>query len=302
MASAAKRLRWSVEYAALGVVRGAARLLPRPWLSAAGRGLGRFAGQVLGLRRAVVLENLGHAFPELDDRQLRELAGRVYAQLGMSLVEFLRLGDLSPADLRECVRIEDEGRLDALRAAGRGALLTTGHFGNWEYLGAALAANGYPVSFLVKDQSNARVDRAQNEIRRRAGMGVIRQSALGQIVKAVRGGEFVGILPDQNAGGDGVFVDFMGRPASAARGLAWLAWRLDCPIVPVAIIRRPEGDHRAVFRDPIEPDPGAEEEAEVRRLTEAHTRALEAFVRAHPDHYFWVHRRWKTRPPQEGAD
>ncbi len=294
-----KRWRWLAEYAALYPLFLLARWLPRRLLVALGRGTGRCVFALLRVRRGVTLANLRAALgPEADPRRLRRLGALVYANLGATLMEFCKLYDSRPDRIRDLVEIEGREHLDACRRRGRGAILTTGHFGNWELLGAAVSAYGYPVSYLIKEQSNPRVNRLQNEIRRRGGIGVIRLGAgARQVLYALRRREFVGILGDQDAGPDGIFLDFLGRPASVARGVAYFAWRAGVPIIPSHILRLGSGRHHAVFGAPIEADPAWDEETAVRELTRAHTAVLADVIRAHPEHYFWVHRRWKTRPP-----
>ncbi len=294
-----KRARWRLEYAALYLLFLVSRALPRRWLIALGRGAGRLAYHVLGIRRGVTLANLEAALgQERTPRQLRRLAARVYSNLGATLMEFAKLYDSRPEQIRALVELEGRQHLEACRAKGVGAILTTGHFGNWELLGASLTAYGYNTAYLVKDQSNPWAHRLQNEIRRRAGIGVIRQGAAARgVLYALRRGEFVGILGDQDAGSGGVFLPFLGRPASVARGVAYFAWRAGCPIVFASILRAADGRHRALFTAPIEADPQWDEATAVRELSRAHTERLDALVRAHPEHYFWVHRRWKTRGP-----
>lgn len=296
-----KRGRWLVEYAALYPLFLLARWLPRRLLVALGRGTGRFAFEVLRVRRTVTLTNLRIALGgEIDPRQLRRLGALVYANLGATLMEFCKLYDSRPAQIRALVEIEGREHLDACRRQGRGAILTTGHFGNWELLAASVSAYGYPVSYLIKDQSNPWVHRLQNEIRRRGGMGVIRLgTGARQVLYALRRREFVGIIGDQDAGPEGIFLDFLGRQASVARGMAFFAWRAGVPVIPCYILRLGNGRHRAVFGAPIEADPAWDEATAVRELTRAHTTALATVILAHPEHYFWVHRRWKTRPPAE---
>ena len=300
MAGVVKRLQWRAEYAALRAVYAVARRLPETWRRRCGRGLGRFAFRSLRYRREVVLAQLRWAFPDRDDASRRELAERVYEQLGTSLLEFMTLGDLGPERIRDRVRLEGLEHLERFRAAGRGVLLTTGHFGNWELMGAALAAYGYPLGVVARSQSNPLVDALQNDVRRRAGMTVIKAAgSIRQLVRSLRDGGRVAMLPDVNAGDDGVFVPFLGRTASTPRGLAYFAWKLGCPIVPMYCVRQPDGTHVGHVTEPIEPDPQQDETTAVQDLTRRHTERLEAFVRRHPDHWFWVHRRWKTRPPEE---
>ena len=119
------------------------------------------------------------------------------------------------------------------------------------------------------------------------------------VLRAVKDGEFVVMLPDVNAGDDGVFVDFMGRAASTPRGLAYFAWKLNVPVVPAFMVRQPDDRHVLHVTAPIEPDPSMDEASAVLSLTRAFTIRLEGFVRQYPDHWLWLHRRWKTRPPGE---
>lgn len=295
--------RQRLDYALLYALYLVARPLPRPWLLALGRGLGTFVWTVHGYRRGVVLANLRHAFGDgHDEAQLHRLAAAFYRNLGMTLMEFLALPRLAPADVVALVDMEGAEHLDQVRRLGRGGLLVSGHFGNWELLGARVAAEGQPVNFIVKTQHNERVDRIQNRIRQGVGIGTIRAGgSIKEMIRALRRQEWIGLLADQDAGPDGVFCEFLGRQASVFRGAAYLAWKLDCPLITGFIYRRPDGRHLVRIDPPVEPDRNLGEDEAVRRLTEVHVRRLEEAVRRAPDHYFWVHRRWKTRPQEEQA-
>ena len=295
-----KKIRWAFEYALLCVLFVLASVLPERWLESMGRAIGRFVFRHVGARRQVVLDNLAHAFPERDVVSLWDLAERAYAHLGATLLAFFTLARLTPARIRARVRLDNTAYLEDLHAEGRGALLMTGHFGNWELLGAAVAAYGYPARYLVRTQSNPWVDKLQNKIRERGGLGVIRADAsVRQLVRHGRDGGYVGILPDANAGDDGIFVDFLGRRASTPRGLAYFAYKLKCPVIPVFLVRQADGTHVARFHDPIVVDPDWDEQTAILEVTRAATEHLADMVRAHPEQYFWLHRRWKTRPPDE---
>ena len=295
-----RKIRWALEYALLCAVFALASILPERWLESAGRGLGRFVFRHVGLRRNVALDNLSQAFPDRDVVSLWDLAERVYANLGATLFGFFTLARLTPARIRARVRFENTAYLDELRAANKGALLMTGHFGHWELLGAAMSAYGYPAKYLVRTQSNPWVDKLQNRIRERGGLGVIRADAsVRQLIRHIRDGGFVGVLPDVNAGDDGIFVEFLGRTASTPRGLAYFAFKLKCPIIPVFLIRQEDGTHVARLHDPIHLDPSWDKDTALYELTRAYTDVLADVIRTYPEHYFWVHRRWKTRPPDE---
>lgn len=302
MARPIKRVRWALEYAALAAVFTLVRILPERWWRSMGRGLGGWIHDRTGFRRAVVRENMAHAFPERDEANRSALARAFYVRLGETMLEFFALGGWNGRDILRRVDHEGLEHLESLRSEGRGAILTTGHFGNWELLGSSVAALGFPIRVVARTQSNPWVDAMQNRVRERAGMRVIKaDTSVRQVIRSVRGGEFVAMLPDVNAGDDGVFVEFLGRQASTPRGVAYFAWKLGCPLVPSVIVARGDGTHAARFLEPIEPDTSLDEETAVRTLTQALADRLAEQIRLHPDHYFWVHRRWKTRPPATGG-
>lgn len=303
MARVRKALRQWRDYALLRLVFLVARPLPFGALQRLGRGLGVFCWHLLPFRRAVVLENLAATVGrDLPPRERRRLGRAFYAQLGTTLLEFCGYWRLGRARTLALVDAEGAEHLDAVAGTGRGALLVSGHFGNWELLGAWLAARGHAVDFLVKTQSNQRVDRLQNRLRARAGVGIIRSGpSVRAMVRALRTGGLVGLLGDQDAGPGGLFLDFLGQPASVFRGTAQLAWKLQVPVVTGFLVRQPDGRHRAVIGPPITVDPSWDEATAVRRITAEHTQRLAAMVRRYPDHYFWVHRRWKTRPLEDPA-
>jgi KDO2-lipid IV(A) lauroyltransferase len=298
----ASRPRQLLDYSLLYLLFLLARPLPRGFLLAVGRGLGTFVWRVVRFRRGIVLDNLRHAFgQERDERQLKDLAHAFYRNLGMTLMEFLSLPRLKETEIRDLVRLNNKEYFDEIVARGEGAFLVSGHFGNWELLGARMVTEGIPVSFIVKEQSNARVDRIQNDIRHRIGIGTIRSggTSIREMVKALRRKEMIGLVGDQDAGPDGYFTEFLGRQASVFRGTAYFAWKFKVPIITGFIYRQPDGRHVVELDPSFGAEPGEDEAAAVARLTAIHTARLEAAIRKAPEQYFWLHRRWKTQPPNE---
>lgn len=274
-------------------------LLPRRLLLALGRGLGALVWRRGLYRREVVRDNLRRAFAgEMDDAQRDAVAAAFFRHLGLNLMEFLLLGRLGREQLRAWVDIEGLEHYREAAAHGRGVLLVTGHFGNWELLAARLGAEGIPVTFLAKSQSNVRTDRLLNATRARAGVRTLRAGGpLKEMVVALRRGEVIGLAADQDAGPDGCFAPFLGAPASFYRGAGYFGWKLQAPVVSAVIFRLPDGRHRLELGPPYEADPSWDEAEAVRRLTETYAQRLEAAVRREPAQYFWTHRRWKTKPP-----
>jgi KDO2-lipid IV(A) lauroyltransferase len=137
-----------------------------------------------------------------------------------------------------------------------------------------------------------------NDLRRSAGIGIIERGVAARgVFESLRKRRIVALLADQDARKAGVFVDFLGSPASTFQGPAQFACRTGSPLVCCAIVRRPDETHDAILFPPIYPKTGVDRDAEVLRLTQEHAKILGDCVRRHPEQYFWAHRRWKTRPP-----
>lgn len=297
--SAPKRFRHRLELAGVKCLVALPRLLPFAWAVKAGGTLGLLAFDVFRIRRRVTLENLDRAFGDSYTKAEKIRIGRrSYVNFAKSMVDFASLGRLSKNKRREIVRYEGLDYLREALAAGRGALFVAAHFGSWELLGSSFCLLGMPTDFLVGEQSNALVNDLMNDTRRAAGVGTIeRGMAARGVFEALKNNRIVALLADQDARKHGIFVDFLGTPASTITGPAQFAIRTGCPIVCGYIVRRADETHDAHILPPLWPRAGADRDAEIRRLTEEATKILEAYVREHPDHYFWAHKRWKTRPP-----
>jgi KDO2-lipid IV(A) lauroyltransferase len=164
---------------------------------------------------------------------------------------------------------------------------------------AAVAARGVPVDAVVQVQRNARFDRDLTEARRNLGINVMsKQSAPRGVLASLRKGRLAALVADQNVLRAGVFVDFFGTPAATAKGPALFSLRTGAPLWAGVALREPgvRARYRVVLR-PVEAELTGDAEEDVRRLTQAHTALLEAWVREAPEQYFWQHKRWKTRPP-----
>ena len=197
-------------------------------------------------------------------------------------------------------RVEVEG-LDHLKAAvaqGRGVLLLTAHFGNWELLAAANAQTGYPLSVVARPLDSPVLDRLVARFRESGGVLVIpKRRALRRVLEALRRGSMVGILLDQNTSRrEGVFVPFFGDLASTSKSLAVLAFSSGAPVVPVFIHREPGGRHRVVVEPAIPPPSTGDREQDILAFTAAFANIVEARIRQGPEQWLWIHRRWKTRP------
>jgi KDO2-lipid IV(A) lauroyltransferase len=277
----------------------AARTLPWPGGLAVGAALGD-AARLLGIRRRVAEANLALAFPERTAAERSAILAAHYREVGRIAAEYARLPEMArSADDSVVGEVHGREHLESLR--GRGAVVMTGHFGNFELFGA-WATRVNPIDFVVKPLSNPRVEAMVARLRANAGVGVIPLGgSLKHIFRALREGHWVALLADQDARQLGAFVPFFGRLASTPVGPARIALQTGVPMLFGTIRRRPDGRHRMDFDPPYTPA-GDPDEANVRALTAWHTARLEREVRAAPEHWFWLHRRWKTAPPPSRED
>ncbi|MBN2586419.1 MAG: hypothetical protein JXA64_09520 [Candidatus Fermentibacteraceae bacterium] len=284
-----------MEYGMLRAVIFMAGLLPVRLALEAGALLGRFAWSVLGVRRGIVLTNLRQAFPDRSDRELKRIGLDSYMNSGRFMMEFARQDRMGEKYISRYVDVDDPHKLETVRNIG-GALLITGHFGNWELFGIVCRYRLGDVSFLVGRQSNGLVDDYINRMRSCHGIELYnRRSAVKGVLTSVRRGGFVCWLSDQDAGDSGVVVEFFGHPASTPRGAAAFSVKLGVPVVPAVLVRKDRGPyHTLVIGDPVYPAADlSAEDAEV-RVTREYTDQLEQMVKARPDLYWWAHRRWKS--------
>lgn len=266
---------------------------------AVGERIGRLGYRPLGIRKDVVVRQIAAAFPEWTSEQVADVARRSYAHLGRTSVEaalLWTLGERGVLDLVE--RVEGWEHLQGALAGGRGALGAAAHHGNWELLGAYLAARGVKVEVAVRGMGNPLFEGYVNRNRTRLGMTVMHDSeAVRRTARAIRDGRFVAFLSDQGVMGlASSFVPFFGRPAKTPRGFAVFALRLEVPVCFIDAVRLPSGKFRVVV-EPVTIERTGDREKDVDAMVLRYSEILEKWVREYPEQYFWQHRRWRRQPP-----
>jgi Kdo2-lipid IVA lauroyltransferase/acyltransferase len=288
-------LQHRAEYAGFRLGMAGVRLLPEAGASRVAARLARL-GHGLGVKRGVVESNLRLAFPEKDEAWVRETARESYAHLGREMLMMLRLSWTSPEEVVARSRVINEAPARAAYEAGRGVMVVTGHLGNWEIGGAAVAARGYEVSAVAKRAANPLFYQRVMAARERFGVEIIDfQQATKRALKALREGRVVALAADQHASA-GIWVPFFGRPAATFRGPAVMSLRTGAPMFLATCTRAPDGIYEVVLHH-VDTTPTDDMEADVRRVTEGWVRRLEEAVRARPGQYLWHHRRWREPPP-----
>jgi Kdo2-lipid IVA lauroyltransferase/acyltransferase len=297
-------MRESLEYAAAWTGIKLLGLLPRPAARFVGASFAAAAYAVRAPLRRAAMFNLQLAFPDWTDAQRRRVIRGMVRQIGWMAGEFSQFPKYTRENIERIVVVDGFENFDAARRRGQGVLFLTGHMSAWELAPFAQALYGYPLHFLVRPIANRRVDALINGYRCRPGNRPIEKNKSARaILKALGEGGTVGVLADHNTDiEESVFVNFFGVAASTTSGLARFALRTDASVVP-GFLSWDEGrrKYRLRFEPAVELVRTANEEADVVENTQRFTRVIEDFVRAHPDQWLWVHRRWKTRPPGEKA-
>lgn len=261
---------------------------------------GRWVYHLLPFRRGLALANLRRVFGDYVSKQrIRRLAEAYYAHLARSMVEMLRLPLMSEQRRLAWVRVENvESPINA-HQQGRGLILLTGHFGNWETATVA-ALKQFPqyagkFHFLRRALKPRWFDHFITGRFRRAGFGTLpKRGSMETILKLLSEGAIIVFTFDQHASRpEGIPIEFLGHPAGTFKSLAILALNTGTPVVPASTWREPDGRHVLRFEDPmplIEHDNVGEA---IRQNTRAYNAALERMLLRHPEQWIWMHRRWK---------
>ncbi len=286
-----------LEYAAIRAVVFLLGCVPFRVGSQVGAWLG-VLGYRLGIRSRVVETQIAFAFPDKPADEVKRLARQSYENLGRTSLEAALMERRSPQDLLDLfTQVEGFEYFDAALAQGRGALLITGHLGNWELGGSYIAARGVPVDAIARHMSNRVFERYLTRVRERFGVRVIfDEAAVRHIPRATRENRVVGMLSDQGVAGlASAFVPFFSRLAKTPRGPAVFALRLQVPVLFVVPVRLPSGSYRLVV-ERVDVEESGDREADVVALVAKYTARMEYWVSQYPGQYFWQHRRWKYQP------
>ena len=277
------------------------RLVPFRLAFRVGEGIGDLLYWIDWPHRKVGLTNLRLAFPTKDTAERRRILRESFRNLGRLLAEFCHLRSLTPENIQERVQFANETEWRQLVAPLRasGALILTGHFGNWELFAHAAACYGLPMHLVHRRLRNVFIEKMLTTERERCGTTVIKKTTAGlEVFRAIKKKSLVVTAVDQNASGRlGVFVPFFSHLASTSAGLAGLALATGVPIVPAFLVRENASyKHKIVILPLIEPVRTGNQAEDIRATTEKCTAVFQAMVEQYPEHWLWIHKRWKRRP------
>jgi KDO2-lipid IV(A) lauroyltransferase len=295
-------MRYRLEYALIWCVVKGIGVLPRPLARAVGIGVGRLVYLFHGKLRRVGRRNLVLAFPEMPETRRRRILRGVFTSLGRQLAEVCLFPKYTAENVSQVVVYDGFENFERAFQRGKGVLFLTAHLGGWELSAFAHSLYGHPLSFIMRPLDNPYLDRMMRHYRTLHGNKTVdKDDFIRGLLRAMKEGETVGILMDTNmTPPQGVFVEFFGKPACTASGLARIALRTEAAVVPGFTIWDPAlGKYRLRFDPAVTLRLTGDLEADITANTQLFTKIIEDFVRKYPDQWLWVHRRWKTRPPGE---
>ena len=290
------------EFALVWLLVGGLGILPRRLARAIGAAIGIFAFHLLGRLRRTGLRNLELAYPEWTAARRRDILRKVYRNLGCQLAEFCLMSRYTPEQASRFIEYDGLEHYLNARDRGKGVLVLTGHLGAWELSSFYHSLVGYPMGLVIRRLDNALVDDFVNRIRCRHGNRVIHKDDFARgLISSMRSGQTVGILMDTNmTPPQGVFVPFFGNDACTACGLARVALKTDAAVLPGFLLwDEARSRYTLRFGERIELTRTGDPDADVQANTAAFAAVTEQYIRAHPEQWLWMHRRWKTRPEGE---
>lgn len=251
--------------------------------------------------RRITLRNLEFAYgPELTPEARERLAREVFRQFILFVLETAEMLVAPLSRIRRRAVIWGAEHVDAALAQGRGMIAIAAHAGNWEYTVMGYGLQYRPVAVVGRELDHPLARRLACYLRERGGNWMVaKQRGLKDIMRHLKQNHVVGIVIDQNtASEEGLLVDFFGHPARTTPVAAMLARRADVPVLPTLSRRLPDGRHLMVIFPAIPMEKSKDIQADILRHLQAQSRALEAWVRAEPSQWLWLHRRWKNQFPE----
>lgn len=258
-------------------------------------------------RREIAIKNLSLSLKSSQIRTTMDVETLVkenFKNMGRSLIEIIKIYHGRGQKVLDSVEIIGVENFKNAHNKGKGVLLITGHYGNWEVLALAASHRITTINVVARPINNPILNKLVEKVRQEFGNRVIyKQGALKQILKELRVGNTVGILMDQSVlPNEGVIVDFLGRPAWTIKTPALIARKTGTPIVP-AFIRRNGQRHILEVHEEVKLSKNSNLEEALREDIQKLTNYIEDYIKENPTEWLWIHRRWKrTELPEEAVE
>jgi Kdo2-lipid IVA lauroyltransferase/acyltransferase len=303
-----KRCRYRLEAVALELLAATIPLLSRKALLRVANGLGWLAFHLLRRERRVALTNLDIAFgPGKSTGEKKRIALSSFQNFARSFLGLFWAQRLDGAALEKWLEVDEESvrRAREIQARGKGIILITLHYGEWELLGLATAWLGFPMTVVAEQTRNPHLERIFSRLRGHTGnRSILQRFAVTKLFKALKRGECVGLLIDLNApqGRGGIWLDFFGLPVFSNSSAAGLALRSGAAIVGTVAHPLPDGRVRIVYRPEVPVERTGDRVADLKAISQRCLDSCEAVIRQRPEFWLWFYRRWKFRPSEEKSN
>lgn len=264
------------------------------------KGVAAFLGKVAllvmpGWRMQMAIANVEECLGVTHSEAERIAMGSL-TRFGRMVVEVMRFPLLNKDNLAQLVTVRGLEHLEAAYAENKGVILATGHFGNWELLGATVALHGYPLLSIARKQNNGAMDKLINELRELSGQKIAYNrgsNAMRMIAKILKEKNCLGVIYDQDTNDDGVYLDIFGKRSLVPAGAAALSRMHGCPVLPIFLHNLDNGTCEAVIYPPVHTEKTADRKADYEHTMQQLIDVLEAEIKAYPEMWFWAHDRWK---------
>lgn len=273
-----------------------------PWtgVQRIGAALGLFWYRVLRIRRKVVFQNLALALPDQTPSH-RYIARRAYEHFGMTIMEFLKMGRAGTQELSGKVRVRGMHHFETAVARGRGVIVITAHFGNFDLLACSQADRGIPLAIVSRHLHSGGINRFWMQTRRARGLEVFPdKGAAKSLLRWLRDGKVLGLTVDQRTPEErgGILEEFMGWRVWTTTAPAALAVAAGAAVVPIRLERRLDGDHDLIVESEI-PLPDGNRESAIQELTKQMNEVVGKWIVQRPDQWMWLHRRFVGAKPKQ---
>ena len=237
----------------------------------------------------------------VSESEAKKLVRASFINLARNMLDILYMPKLTPENIDEYVEIEHLERMDEAIAGGHGVVVVTGHVGTWEWMSGSIALKGYPVTAIAKQQPNAEYSRALDDLRATVNVEIFTRgtSELLSAGRALKKGKILGFLADQDGGPGGAFIEFLGRTASTPMGAAVFARKFGSPVLPMFIIRQPNGRHKVIIYDIMHYEDSGDTDKDLVDFTIKMNRIIEDVIRKYPTQWLWFQKRWNTPPEMQ---
>lgn len=275
--------------------------LPHKYILCLGRLLGRLMYFADVPHRRIVRRNLKFVYPEWTPERIKETSLRIFQNIGITFIEICQIACLSKDNILFKTNVKGKKILLDVIKENKGAILISAHLGNWEIVAPFLSANISARASMVGRKLRVNIiNRLISGLRTRFGAEVIdKEDGMPKMMQAIREGQMLGIMLDQGTQSSmGVKVNFFNRAVTATHGPALLALRCKCPVVPIFGVREIDGSLTIIVESPLKLKRTKDLKADLKVNTQLMVNAIEKAVRAYPEQWFWVHKRWKKYYPQ----